>query len=140
MVSRLLRPQGRPLRCRRAQSGSRAALPLSLVRRTCSRLPLCIGPRRWYDWALQQQQVLQLLIAGASLRRTAAIFALGYHTVRRWWRSLSARHETFVFHLRSRFAELGRSADRGGFWLACFRCRPLCEAMAWLDHDGLAVP
>ncbi|WP_226382967.1 DUF6431 domain-containing protein [Burkholderia mayonis] len=24
-------------------------------RRTCSRLPLCICPRRWYGWALQQQ-------------------------------------------------------------------------------------
>jgi hypothetical protein len=32
-----------------------------------------------------QQNVLQLLIAGASLRRTANIFALAYHTVRRWW-------------------------------------------------------
>ncbi|WP_232434777.1 DUF6431 domain-containing protein [Burkholderia ubonensis] len=38
--------------------------------RTCSRLPLCICPRRWYSWSLQQN-VLQLLIAGASLRRTA---------------------------------------------------------------------
>lgn len=108
-------------------------------RRTCSRLPLCICPRRWYGWALQQQ-VLQLLIAGASLRRAAAIFALGYHTVRRWWRSLSASHETFAFHLRSRFAELGRHADRTDFWLACLYQMPLCEAMAWLDHDGLAVP
>jgi hypothetical protein len=22
--------------------------------RTCSRLPACIAPRRWYDWAVQQ--------------------------------------------------------------------------------------
>jgi transposase-like protein len=108
-------------------------------RHTCSRLPLCICPHRWYGWALQQQ-VLQLLIAGASLRRTASIFALGYHTVRRWWRWLATGHENFAFHLRSRFAPLGRSVDLGGFWLACFRQIPLCDAMAWLDHDGVAVP
>ncbi|MBY4673862.1 DUF6431 domain-containing protein [Burkholderia multivorans] len=107
--------------------------------RTCSRLPLCICPRRWYGWSLQQN-VLQLLIAGASLRRTASVFALAYHTVRRWWRSLVAAHGAFALHLCSRFAELGRSADRDDFWLACLHRMPLCEAMAWLDHDGIAVP
>jgi len=107
-------------------------------RRTCSRLPLAICPRRWYGWALQQQ-VLLLLIAGASLRRTAAVFALGYHTVRRWWRWLNTS-QTFIFHLRSRFAELGRCADSTEFWLTCFGQMRLCQAMAWIDHDGLTVP
>jgi hypothetical protein len=87
-----------------------------------------------------QQKVLQLLISGASLRRTATVFALGYHTVRRWWRSLIAAHRTFAFHLCSRFAELGRSAARDDFWLTCLYRMPLCEAMAWLDHDGVTVP
>lgn len=108
-------------------------------RRTCSRLPLCICPRRWYGWALQQQ-VLQLLLAGASLRRTAAIFALGYHTARRWWRGLATQHENFSLHLRSGFASLGHSVDFTHFWLACLQLMPLCEAMAWLDHDRVAVP
>ena len=34
--------------------------------RTCSRLPACIAPRRWYDWAMQQV-VLLLLLAGVSV-------------------------------------------------------------------------
>ncbi|MFC7633734.1 DUF6431 domain-containing protein [Paraburkholderia humisilvae] len=74
----------------------------SSCRRTCSRLPLYICPRRWYSWALQQQ-VLQLLIAGASLRRAAAIFAPGYHTVRGgagWQRSTSASPFICAFALR----------------------------------------
>jgi len=33
---------------------------------TCSRLPACIPPRRWYDWFVQQA-VLLLLLCGASL-------------------------------------------------------------------------
>ncbi|PQV42539.1 hypothetical protein B0G83_1503 [Paraburkholderia sp. BL21I4N1] len=39
--------------------------------RTCSRLPLCIAPHRWYNWALQQQ-VLLLLFAGCSQRPVPA--------------------------------------------------------------------
>ncbi|BCZ85121.1 hypothetical protein PTKU64_87960 [Paraburkholderia terrae] len=84
--------------------------------------------------------MLLLLIAGASLRRTATIFALGYHTVRRWRRWLETKHENLSFHLRSRFASIGRTADFAAFWLACLQLMPLCEAMAWLDHDGVAVP
>jgi len=108
-------------------------------RRTCSRLPLCICPRRWYDWALQQQ-VLLLLLIGAPLRRVSAVFALSFDTVQRWWRWLQTHSATSMFHLRSRFAELGRTTDTAAFWLTCFARMPLCEAMAWLEQDGLDVP
>ena len=46
-------------------------------RRTHSRLPLCIAPLRWYDWAVQQL-VLMLLLAGASLVTSVEI--LGAHS------------------------------------------------------------
>jgi transposase-like protein len=107
--------------------------------RTCSRLPLCIAPHRWYNWA-DQQRVLLLLLAGCSQRRASAIFALDRHTVRRWWQRLGERRLAFEFHLRSRFAELGRSVDITEFWLRCLQRMPLCEAMAWLDGDGVFVP
>lgn len=107
--------------------------------RTCSRLPLCIAPHRWYNWALQQQ-VLLLLFAGCSQRRASAIFVLGRHTVRRWWQRLGECSLTFEFYLRSRFVELGRSVDIAEFWLRCLQRMPLCEAMAWLDGDGVCVP
>lgn len=35
--------------------------------RTCSRLPACIAPRRWYDWVVQQA-VLLLLLGGLRLQ------------------------------------------------------------------------
>jgi hypothetical protein len=98
-----------------------------------------VVPHRWYNWALQQQ-VLMLLFAGCSLRRVSAIFALGRHTVRRWWQRLGERSLSFEFHLRSRFAELGRSVDTTEFWLRCLQRMPLCEAMAWLDGDDVCVP
>ena len=52
-------------------------------RRTHSRLPLCIAPRRWYDWAVQQW-ALVMLLAGASLRAAAKCVAVDRQTARRW--------------------------------------------------------
>ena len=51
--------------------------------RTCSRLPQCIAPRRWYGWAVQQL-VLQLLLAGCSLHRCACWMGLDRRTAGRW--------------------------------------------------------
>jgi Domain of unknown function (DUF6431) len=132
---------------RKADRSSQAELnPIPVPRfrclacsRTCSRLPLCICPRRWYGWALQQLG-LSLLLFGVSLRRTAAVTGLARHTVRRWWLWLQANSADFAFRLRSRFAQLGRTTDTPAFWRACFADMPLCRAMAWLNHDGLTVP
>jgi len=107
-------------------------------RRTCSRLPACIAPRRWYDWAVQQLVLLCLLGAG-SLHQASRLCGVARHTARRWWNWLEARNETFAFFLRSRFPEWGRTRDRESFWRTCLGDRPLHEVMAWLDRE-LIVP
>ena len=83
--------------------------------RTCSRLPLCIAPRRWYDWAVQQQ-VLQFLLNGYALHCCSRCTFLDRRTVRRWRDWLNTCSETFMFFLRSRFPEWGRSVDQPSFW------------------------
>lgn len=108
-------------------------------RHTCSRLPACIAPRRWYDWA-EQQQVLLMLLLGHSLRSVSLVVQPCRHTLRRWRQWLTVRSETFGFHLRSRFAELGRTPEGPAFWRSCLDCMPLSEAMAWLDRHGVSVP
>ncbi len=45
-------------------------------RRTCSRLPSCTSPRRWYSWK-QQQAVLMDLLLNSSLNVVAKKFAPG---------------------------------------------------------------
>ena len=55
-------------------------LGLTGCRRTCSRLPLCIAPRRWYDWALQQV-VLQNLFDGNALVKTGMSVDVGPWTL-----------------------------------------------------------
>jgi transposase-like protein len=108
-------------------------------RQTCSRLPECIAPRRWYGWVVQQV-VLLWLWAGGSVHQAAVQGGVDRHTVRRWRDWLRARGEVFGFRLRSRFPELGRAVAFSGFWRGCWAAMPLSEAMAWLDLDGVTVP
>lgn len=106
--------------------------------RTCSRLPACIAPRRWYDWVVQQV-VLRALASGASLHAAARSCAIDRHTARRWRNWLAARGETFACFLRSRCPDWGRVGDSAAFWRSSLAERSLQELMAGLDRD-LIVP
>ena len=106
--------------------------------RTCSRLPACIAPRRWYDWAVQQF-VLLMLLAGCSVHRCAVRTGRERHTVRRWRSWLRERGEAFAFFLRSRHPEFGRFADHDSFWRNVIDVLSLEQAMALLDRD-MVVP
>jgi hypothetical protein len=106
---------------------------------TCSRLPECIAPRRWYHWTIQQAIILMLL-SGCSLCGCSRWCGLDRRTLRRWWSGLNARHHVFQWFLRARFPELGRSVDFADFWRLCLQAMPLSQAMAWLDGEGVIVP
>lgn len=106
--------------------------------RTCSRLPACIAPRRWYDWAVQQA-VLLLVLSGISLNSCARCSGRDRRTVRRWRDWLYERGEQFEFFLRSRLPELGRFADFNSFWRNVIEELSLQQAMVLLDRD-LVVP
>ena len=106
--------------------------------RTCSRLPACIAPRRWYNWAVQQL-VLLMLLAGGSVHRCAVCTGRERHTVRRWRDWLCDRSEVFAFFLRSRHPEFGRCADHAVFWRNVIDVLSLAQTMALLDRD-LVVP
>jgi len=105
---------------------------------TCSRLPACLAPRRWYDWAVQQA-VLLLLLSGVSLHGCARASGLDRRTVRRWRDWLHERGEPFAFFLRSRWPELGRVADFNAFWRNVIDELTLQRAMSVLDRER-AVP
>ncbi len=110
----------------------------SACRRTCSRLPLCIAPRRWHDWSVQQG-VLEQLLSGFSQQHCARTDIPDRRTVGRWWHWLQERRQTFEFHLRSRLPELGRTTGFAGFWRQVFNSMGLAAAMALLDQE-MIVP
>ena len=106
---------------------------------SCSRLPACIAPRRWYDWA-KQQAVLIALLMDASLCACAPTHGIGVDTARRWWRWLQERTEVFRFRLLTHWIEWGRAVDWRGFWRLAFESLTLRDSMAWLDNQGITVP
>lgn len=106
---------------------------------TCSRLPECVAPRRWYGWAVQQV-VLVLLLAGASIRALSRQGLVSRRTVGRWWRWLYARFDVHGFHLRSLLPDLGRCAQPIPFWSAALQQHGLSTWMGSLDRLGVAVP
>jgi transposase-like protein len=108
-------------------------------RATCSRLPGGLAPRRQYRWH-RQQAVLQPLLCGSSIRAVARRQRTSRRTAGRWWRWLQTSFDLHALHLRSRFAELGRSVDWKGFWSLCLERMSLNEAMGWLDRSGVRVP
>jgi hypothetical protein len=103
---------------------------------TCSRLPECMSPRRWYDWALQQAVVMAAL-NGVSLNACSRQAGVDRRTARRWWHWLQARSGQFEFFLRSRFPEWGREAGFLAFWQGALGHMPLGALMAWLDREVL---
>lgn len=128
---------------RRAGQDSLNPVPIcryccSACRRTCSRLPACIAPRRWYDWSVQQA-VLEQRLNGSPNRQCAACGGPDRRTVGRWRDWLQERSLLFEFHLRARCAELGRATDFSTFWCRVFESIGLTQAMTLLDRQ-LCVP
>ena len=111
----------------------------SYCKHTCSRLPSCIPPRRWYLWRIQQAALI-LILSGTSLHKAAWQSLPGSRTIGRWWHWIHEQYAEHSLHLRNRFPELGRHASRAAFWSACFRQMSLADAMALLDRDGVIVP
>ncbi|PIQ56062.1 MAG: hypothetical protein COW02_01935 [Comamonadaceae bacterium CG12_big_fil_rev_8_21_14_0_65_59_15] len=99
---------------------------------TCSRLPACIAPRRWFDWAMQTL-VLLLILAGSSVRHCSQCSERARSTVRRWRDWLNDRGNTFTFWLQSRFPELGRHPDQPSLWRDVLQNMTLMQAMACCD-------
>jgi hypothetical protein len=98
-----------------------------------------LAPWRQYLWNAQQA-VLERLLAGASRRELARAYWPSRRTIGRWWQWLKERFVEHSFHLRSRFADLGRAMNLPAFWRACFERPGLAEAMAWIEHEGVVVP
>lgn len=106
---------------------------------TCSRLPGCLSPRRWYPWDAQAI-ALFLVLRGNQLALIRKLVVASGDTIRRWRAWLAERTETFEFHLRSAFSHLGRYGQGEAFWTATLTTLGLFDAMATVCHQGVSVP
>ena len=136
-----------PRKADRQNSAENSLNPIPIFRfrcdfckRTCSVLPECIPPRRWYLWIVQQAALL-LICLGYSKRSIASKLHLARSTVRRWEGRLQEMFKIHAFHLCSREPTLGVSLfSYLTFWDGCLKIMSLARAMYWIHHAGCAVP
>lgn len=108
-------------------------------KQTCSVLPACIPPHRWYLWTVQQT-ALALFLSGRSLNAIAQTLALGRRTVSRWLNRFKNRFLVQADVLRNHKPELGRTTDFHSFWKSCLDKLSLAEAMRICHVSGVSIP
>lgn len=109
-------------------------------RKTCSALPECIPPRRWYPWSIQQAVLLACLL-GKSLNEISRQHLPSRSTCKRWWEWLHERSNDFTHLLRSLFPDaLGRCPDFESFWSTCLKKMNLSKAMWYCHQSEVIIP
>lgn len=107
-------------------------------KKTCSALPECLPPHRWYLWQIQQT-VLALLLAGKSVRAIAQEITPSRRTIGRWATRLKEQFHLHKDVLCGHFIGLGRNIGFGDFWQACLNKIPLAQAMRLCHVAGVPV-
>ncbi len=108
-------------------------------RRTCSVLPECIPPRRWYLWHIQQVCIL-FCLAGKSFRAIDKCSLPSRHTISRWFRKLKSDFALHAINLKSYFSWLGAFSAFERFWKNCLAKISLAKVMLLLNNSGVYIP
>lgn len=131
---------------RKTASASSSREPVHIYRffcphchKTCSTLPECISPHRWYLWKIQQMAAA-LVFAGKSFRTIAKTIAPSRHTISRWMGRLKERFRLHKDALCQHFIDLGGIDNFVGFWLSCFSRISLSQAMCFCNAAGVKIP
>ncbi len=107
--------------------------------RTCSALPECIPPHRWYLWA-KQEIALKLHLAGESLNASAKAIGVAAHTVARWASRLKEQFLQQASVLREYQPTWGRLSTFKDFWQGVLQTLSLAQAMRLCHIAGVPIP
>ena len=108
-------------------------------KKTCSALPECIPPRRWYLWDIQQAAFL-LTLYGKSLCAAAKETIPSRQTLSRWLTHLAQKFQLHKDVLCGHFINLGRTAGLTDFWKSVFKLMGLSQAMYLCHIGGVFIP
>ena len=91
---------------RHAKDGQ-SLIPVKILRficnichKTCSPLPECIPPRRWYIWEVQQR-VIQQYLEGQSWKEISSKDGVSISTCKRWCKWFLDKYNTYVAALKN---------------------------------------
>lgn len=109
-------------------------------RKTTSALPLCICPRRWYIWCLQQLVLLGFCY-GNSIRKLSIQFKFSRKTISCWLNTWQLNFDIYDFHLKKHFPFLGYCSENfKTFWYKLLQHCSLAESMYILNYARVRVP
>jgi len=108
-------------------------------KRTCSVLPECIPPYRWYLWLIQQT-ALELYFSGMSLNRISQKIIPSRWTISRWLKRLEDQFNIHALYLKSKWFWLGYYSSLKDFWSALLNKINLSTAMLFLNNQNIFVP
>lgn len=107
---------------------------------TCSSLPECIPPRRWYMWK-SQELTLVLVLLGYSLYKISSKNLPSQKTINRWSHWAWGSALVFSDVLRARYPELGyQIGETLKFWKVCLARMSLSHAMVVIHQSGIDIP
>ena len=110
-----------------------------LCKHTCSLLPECIPPLRWYLWLIQQLAI-KLYLSGLSFNKISQKISLSRFTICRWIKRLTDQFQTHALHLKAKWSWLGYFTSVNDFWAAMLNKIHLSHAMLFLNYQGVTVP
>lgn len=104
-------------------------------RRTCSVLPECIPPRRWYQWFIQSYALVECL-AGSSFNKISQKINPSRWTISRWIHHFEDSFLEQALYLKTWDPSLGYYSSFEQFWSILLGKIPLSKAMfrLWASH------
>lgn len=106
---------------------------------TCSALPECIPPRRWYLWSVQCA-VMLMVLSGITVHKASTTVLPSRWTIRRWLLRFKNQFSLHSLQLRSVWSWLGYCTSLREFWSSVVDHVPFSTAMMVLHHQGVVVP
>lgn len=107
--------------------------------KTCSVLPECIPPHRWYLWDIQQA-IFLLYLSGMSAYAIAKTTRPSRQTITRWLMRFVALFRVHKDALCTHFHALGRSTNMTDFWQTALQTMSLSTAMRLCHVTGVVIP
>ena len=108
-------------------------------KRSCSALPECIPPRRWYLWDIQSK-VLSLFISGKSYRAIARLLLPTRSTIARWIKRFNSQWLLYADTLRQHLPAVCHSQKFKPFWATVLGQCSLASVMCHCHQAGIEIP
>jgi len=107
--------------------------------KTCSVLPECIPPRRWYLWETQQAAILLFMLNG-SARAVEQQVKPSRYTIKRWLAWLITQFNSHKDTLCTHVPSFGLLTEPVDFWKHVFDKLSLGTAMRLCHVAGVSIP